>query len=374
VYGRSGNGGTPTPLNRNIYISNNTITDCGGNGVFVYKNAIGIHVHGNVVDTTANNGVAFDTMAASDTVTTEAIASASVVGNTIRNFGKAGQGIGILFKGAITGFIADGNTISKGLVQPSGSFVNYAVLVNKDAASAGSTGGVIANNQISDIKSTLSGLGIVIGAEVKRTAVTGNSVFDCSGAGIQVLDNAEHCSVTGNVVTQCGNSTYGYRFEGLVGQTIKSLVVTGNIFVKGSSTATGGFNFSYVDGLIQASNLAADFTSSAFNVANSTNVLSLRQFSDTASPTSGTYAQGDIVTNPTTTTINPVHVWRCLVAGTPGTWRPSSWITGRAPTANRPTLTAVDIGVTYMDTTLNANGKPIWWTGTAWIDATGAVV
>lgn len=26
------------------------------------------------------------------------------------------------------------------------------------------------------------------------------------------------------------------------------------------------------------------------------------------------------------------------------------------------------------DTTLDADGKPIWWNGTAWIDATGLVV
>lgn len=43
-------------------------------------------------------------------------------------------------------------------------------------------------------------------------------------------------------------------------------------------------------------------------------------------------------------------------------------------TANRPTLTASDIGAIHLDTTLDADGKPIWWTGTAWVDATGAVV
>lgn len=43
-------------------------------------------------------------------------------------------------------------------------------------------------------------------------------------------------------------------------------------------------------------------------------------------------------------------------------------------TANRPTLTASDIGALHLDTTLDADGKPIWWTGTAWVDATGAVV
>ena len=43
-------------------------------------------------------------------------------------------------------------------------------------------------------------------------------------------------------------------------------------------------------------------------------------------------------------------------------------------TANRPLLSSNDVGVPYIDTTLNANGKLIWWTGTAWVDATGATV
>ena len=40
-------------------------------------------------------------------------------------------------------------------------------------------------------------------------------------------------------------------------------------------------------------------------------------------------------------------------------------------TANRPVLTAAAIGAMFFDTTLT---KPIWWTGTAWVDATGTTV
>lgn len=46
----------------------------------------------------------------------------------------------------------------------------------------------------------------------------------------------------------------------------------------------------------------------------------------------------------------------------------------RGATGSRPTLLAADIGFLYLDTTLDADGKPIWWTGTAWVDATGATV
>jgi len=46
----------------------------------------------------------------------------------------------------------------------------------------------------------------------------------------------------------------------------------------------------------------------------------------------------------------------------------------RGISGSRPAPTANDIGVQYLDTTLDADGKPIWWTGTAWVDATGLVV
>ena len=60
-----------------------------------------------------------------------------------------------------------------------------------------------------------------------------------------------------------------------------------------------------------------------------------------------------------------------------GKWRQCSHIVKKGSTGGRPsiagTLTA-DVGIMYLDTTLDADGKPIWWTGTAWVDATGAVV
>jgi hypothetical protein len=47
---------------------------------------------------------------------------------------------------------------------------------------------------------------------------------------------------------------------------------------------------------------------------------------------------------------------------------------GKGITAKRPTLTTTDAGVIYFDTTLAPDGKPIFWTGTAWTDSTGAIV
>ena len=55
-------------------------------------------------------------------------------------------------------------------------------------------------------------------------------------------------------------------------------------------------------------------------------------------------------------------------------WRAVASVMGKGTTAQRPTLGVEDQGVPYFDTTLAAAGKPIWWHGTAWVDATGTVV
>ena len=44
----------------------------------------------------------------------------------------------------------------------------------------------------------------------------------------------------------------------------------------------------------------------------------------------------------------------------------------KGDTASRPTYSSTDYGRIYLDTDLDADGKPIWWQGTKWIDATGA--
>lgn len=75
-------------------------------------------------------------------------------------------------------------------------------------------------------------------------------------------------------------------------------------------------------------------------------------------------------------TLGTAAEYVCSVGNiTTATWRISQQAgTTRNTTANRPVPNANDIGLVYLDTTLDADGKPIWWNGTAWVDATGAVV
>lgn len=103
-------------------------------------------------------------------------------------------------------------------------------------------------------------------------------------------------------------------------------------------------------------------------------------------PTVRTWTRGDVVDNAYPSIGGPAG-WACTATGTGGaaTWQ----IAGQAgvakgTTASRPTKTTMGLaagaadtewaGTMYLDTTLAAAGKPIWWTGAAWVDSTGSVV
>lgn len=98
-------------------------------------------------------------------------------------------------------------------------------------------------------------------------------------------------------------------------------------------------------------------------------------------PANRSWIRGDVVDN-AFPAIGGAAGWSCTASGSPGTWIISGQ-TGAAKgnTASRPTKTTFQVvndadwaGALYFDTTLAAGGKPIWWTGTAWVDATGTVV
>lgn len=48
------------------------------------------------------------------------------------------------------------------------------------------------------------------------------------------------------------------------------------------------------------------------------------------------------------------------------------YVTLNGASANRPTASVV--GQYYFDTSLATNGKPVWWNGTGFVDATGTYV
>jgi hypothetical protein len=122
-----------------------------------------------------------------------------------------------------------------------------------------------------------------------------------------------------------------------------------------------------------------DFAASTFSTSNAANTttctLSQGVFTSTAIPTVKGI-QGWLVrlTNPvfgaasefictTTSSASPVYKMTAQAGVV------------KDVTANRPAgLTLVSGGLRYLDTTLVAAGKPIVWTGTAWVDSVGVVV
>ena len=97
----------------------------------------------------------------------------------------------------------------------------------------------------------------------------------------------------------------------------------------------------------------------------------------TAAPVSGTWATGDFVIN----SAAALGLYRGWIYGASSFIGVAQIGAIKDTTANRPTKTMLGVvndtdwaGYLYFDTTLDADGKPIWWTGTAWVDATGATV
>ena len=104
--------------------------------------------------------------------------------------------------------------------------------------------------------------------------------------------------------------------------------------------------------------------------------VSAHYAAQTAAPTTGTWKAGDFVLN-SAPALGEYRGW-VYVTSFIGVDQIGAL---KNTTANRPTKTTLGVandadwaGYLYLDTTLDADGKPIWWTGAAWVDATGAVV
>jgi len=87
-------------------------------------------------------------------------------------------------------------------------------------------------------------------------------------------------------------------------------------------------------------------------------------------------AKGDGATDDTAAlqaTIDAATTERCLIDLLAASYRVTDTLafTNPTTTAGRPSAATVGAGASMFDTTLN---KPIWSTGSGWVDATGAAV
>lgn len=83
----------------------------------------------------------------------------------------------------------------------------------------------------------------------------------------------------------------------------------------------------------------------------------------------------DTVANTITVTANATATLTgAAISASAPVFTPKGYQSVKGSTASRPALGSDAAGYLYFDTTLVAAGKPIWWSGTAWLDSTGAAV
>ena len=210
----------------------------------------------------------------------------------------------------------------------------------------------IANNRI---KNCYSAIFIETTASGKDALISGNDIFDCTN-GIRINATIDNISVCNNFVTVTDSPLYinGAFYQNISGNSFSGGSVASSII----NSSSGGLGATVVNG-----NLWESITSASYVVLiSATGVVPV--------------VSGNTVANSTANIIKsvPNSIFVGNTGGVVDGVATSGVIVKRSTTANRPTLGSTDIGVLFLDTTLDADGKPIFWTGTAWVDGTGAVV
>jgi hypothetical protein len=197
---------TRPPLNQDIHIIANVITDMGGSGVFVYKNARGIRVTDNLITNTSANGIVFDTLAASDPLRrSEPVRSVEAQHNKIQNFGLTGQGIGILLKGSVHDASVLENWIGDAKVHDRKGFVNYGIMVNKDASATLSAPSevMVAGNVTSSIRGSAGSVGLFVGPGATGVTLAGNTLDGCATYPMKITADPNGVILRANRMGSC---------------------------------------------------------------------------------------------------------------------------------------------------------------------------
>ena len=244
LYGRHGTEGVVK--NKAIRVHHNTISD-SVNGVFVYKNAEDVQITHNTIRSVGQDGIVFDTRAATDARATEAITGIVVAHNTIYDAGQYGQAIGILLKGQNDDAVVQGNVIRGTGVNQALSANAYGILVNSDFSGTGPTSVSVVNNIIDGVSATNdTGVGIYIGPAtlvdvshnlVRNTDSYGIYVYQCNNA--QVAHN--------RVINPTLATGFGMRIGGNAATSSTNVDVVGNRVIKGTGVGTTGLHFDYLD-------------------------------------------------------------------------------------------------------------------------------
>lgn len=321
-------------------IQNNIINTSGYNGISV-SISFGTVVQNNKIYNAANVGVFIH------------ISSDVVIDNNIIN----GSGVNsILIDSRFTG---DTDVANNGIFLPyQNTYSGQNIQISKNT--------IIQENSNSVVQAT----GVTTGSGITASDVTGlnfaNNKVNSQMYGISlsycqdsiVENNRFEASSTAAIVISSGTNTDNIK---IVKNHVKALAgsITQMILAAGSNIMTDG-------------NTIEGTSSYYINYLGVNYRPSYRAFFGINSmPTTGHYNLGDKIYS---SNLGAGYLgFICVAAGTPGTWMPF----GRVGTdldkaqngTTRPSVTTK--GFLFFDDML---GKPIWWNGTGWVDATGATV
>ena len=165
-----------------------------------------------------------------------------------------------------------------------------------------------------------------------------------------------------------GGNSSSYAKVVVDGGDFSSVVNTGFYFSASSSSSTTlNLSGTHVGSRALAINGGADSMSNI-------NYRSIREVLSENTPSEGFI--GDRWVKPTPA-FGGGWVYVCTSGSYLGsaTWRMvSQFGVKKDTTANRPSVSSIDSGLMYLDTTISANGKAIWYTGTSWVNESGTVV
>jgi len=276
---------------------------------------------------------------------------------------------------------------SPAVFQPS-----YAVIANTSCDNSlstgthvvrfsGESGGQMSNVKISGYK-TGAGAGLhgvyVTDVYPKRVSLVNVSIDNC-WRGVEISsDAAHHIELIGVEIGKVTPCEDGVRHN----SNLSTIKING-----GSINATNQplyLNAADYQSVVGVEIVGGTVNSAVFSEATGTTVFvgnTIRGNTNASYPILFAGAGEPVVVGNKTlgNTVNTIRVITGAVAAgnssvTVDGFARSGVVVKRSTTANRPAVSASDVGLQYLDTTLAAGGKPIWWTGTVWVDSTGVAV
>lgn len=210
--------------------------------------------------------------------------------------------------------------------------------------------------------------------------VSSNAYWACTTTGTFSTISATGDITTGTkIMNNVSNTTNMYIGTPITMSTagITNSIIT-NI-IKNNVTLAAAATATRVGASITGTGIAAtgDTTVGSNVVTNMSNLTNITIGSLLTISTAGITASAvqTVIPNTVTVTNNATSSQTgATIGGSAPVFVAKGYQSVKGSTASRPTLGATDTGYLYFDTTLVAAGKPIWWSGTAWLDSTGTAV